>query len=319
MPFTEKAWDGSAGRWPDAASYCQAALVDNNPAGAAKTKAECHFPVREPDGTYNVNALRAVLGGRGAQANFPGAAAGIAKARRLFAEWQASQNRTAAAVREVRSAELVDAAVSGRTISGYAAVYETPWSDALTEQMGYVEKVARGAFRKALGRSDNVPLLWQHDRNAMLATTRGGTLKLKEDGRGLAIEAELPDTQLGNDVLEHIRRGDVAGMSYGIATAPSDSTLDRRSAPPVRIVRGAQKLLDVTLTYEPAYEASSVELRSMGFVALPLQEIAPGSEEQIGEAAGDGSSHETSLLGREIELRLAILEQGGILDAGGRT
>lgn len=311
MPFTTKPWDGSAGRWPDAASYCKVCLVDNNSAGSEKTKAECHFPVKEPDGTYNVNALRAVIGGRGAQAKFPGADAARVRARSLLDEYNRSQNRSESLVAERRSAELVDANVDGRTVKGYAAVYDTPWNDTLIEEMGYIEKLARGSLRKALSRSDNVPLLWQHDRRDMLASTRARTLRLKEDGRGLAFEADLPNTQLGNDVLEHIQRGDVWGMSFGMNSLPSDSSIDRRTVPPTRIIRNAQRLLDVTLTYEPAYEAATVELRSMGFVALPLQELTDGTEEQIGDAVGVLSSLEAQA--RIRELRIATLEKGGLI------
>lgn len=90
--FTEQPWDGTESRWPDAASYCRSCLVDNNPAGQPKTKDQCHFPVREPgSGDINVNALQAVVGGRGAQASFPGAAEGIAKAQRLLAQHEAMQ------------------------------------------------------------------------------------------------------------------------------------------------------------------------------------------------------------------------------------
>lgn len=215
------------------------------------------------------------------------------------------------AVRELRSASLVDAEVKGRTVRGYAAVYDTPWNDWLIEQMGYVEKVAHGAFRKALTRSDNVPLLWQHDRNSMLATTRNQTLRLKDDARGLYFEADLPNTQLGNDLREMIARGDVRGMSYGIAALPTDSRIER-TQPPTRIVSNAQRLLDVTLTYEPAYESSTVELRTQGFAAISLQELTAGEEAQDGDAAGD-----TTSLGadgysrRERELRISILERGG--------
>lgn len=314
MPFTNKPWDGSASRFPDAAAYCKSALVDENPAGQEKVKDKCHFPVKEPDGTYNVNALRAVIGGRGAQAKFPGADAARAKARALLDEYNRTQgrsNRSESLTAERRSAELVDAEVKGRTVQGYAAVYDTPWNDTLIEEMGYIEKIARGAFRKALGRSDNVPLLWQHERRDMLASTRAKTLRLKEDGRGLAFEADLPNTQLGNDVLEHIQRGDVWGMSFGMNSYPSDSSIDRRTAPPTRIIRNAQRLLDVTFTYEPAYEAATVELRSMGFVALPLQELADGTEEQISDAVGVLSSLEAQA--RIRELRIAMLEKGGIL------
>src|SRR5262245_14890365 len=86
--FTEKPWDGSAGRWADASAYCAASMVDNNASGAEKTKSECHFPYKEPNGDINVNALRAIVGGRGAQANFPGAEAARAKARRLLSQFQ---------------------------------------------------------------------------------------------------------------------------------------------------------------------------------------------------------------------------------------
>lgn len=90
--FTDQPWDGSESRWPDAESYCSACLVDNNPAGQAKTKEQCHFPVKEPgSGDYNVNALQAVAGGRGSQATFPGAQEARQRAERLLAEYNDQQ------------------------------------------------------------------------------------------------------------------------------------------------------------------------------------------------------------------------------------
>jgi HK97 family phage prohead protease len=59
--FTDAPWDGSPSRWPDAASYCRACAVDDNASGSEKSKAQCHLPIREPDGTYNLNAIRAAL------------------------------------------------------------------------------------------------------------------------------------------------------------------------------------------------------------------------------------------------------------------
>jgi uncharacterized protein len=216
-------------------------------------------------------------------------------------------------VRELRSAGLVDAAVKGRTVHGYAAVYDSPWNDDLIEETGYVEKIARGAFRKALGKAGNVPLLWQHERRDMLATTRNKSLRLKDDAKGLYFEADLPNTQLGNDVLEQLKRGDVWGMSYGMASNPrEDSTYTMN--PPTRTITNIQRLLDVTLTYEPSYEAATVELRSQGFVALPMQELFGGAEEQAEDAAGEFSSHDASHFNaRRRALELSILEQGGRL------
>jgi hypothetical protein len=117
--------------------------------------------------------------------------------------------------------------LQGNTLHGYAAVFDTPWNPLMTERHGYSETVARGAFRKALeavNRGDvNVPLLWQHERNQVLATTKSGTLKLAEDGKGLHVEARLPNTSLGRDVREMIARGDVKGMSYGFESRREDS------------------------------------------------------------------------------------------------
>lgn len=217
--------------------------------------------------------------------------------------------------RELRSAELVDAAIKGRTIHGYAAVYDSPWSDSLIEDTGYIEKVAHGAFRKALGNAGNVPLLWQHDNDAMLATTRNRSLRLKDDAKGLYFEADLPNTTLGNDVLEQIRRGDVWGMSYGFRSDPQqDSSYTYSPPPPMRTLNNVRRLLDVTLTWQPAYEATSVELRSKGFVALPMQELFSGAEEQAEHAAGEFSSHDMShFQARRRALELSILEKGGTL------
>jgi HK97 family phage prohead protease len=166
--------------------------------------------------------------------------------------------------------------VQGNTLVGSAAVWDTPWNPEMTELHGYEERISRGAFRFALeavrqGAAD-IPLLWGHDRNQVLATTRAGTLNLREDDKGLHVEAQLPNTQLGRDVREMIARGDVAGMSFGMYTRPEDSNLSRRNGIVRRTVMLIRRLLDVTATWEPAYPATSLELRSAS-LALPLEEL----------------------------------------------
>jgi HK97 family phage prohead protease len=219
---------------------------------------------------------------------------------------------------EFRSASLVDAEVQGMNFRGYAAVFDSPWNKALIDAMGYVETVARGAFRKALGAVKagdyNVPLTWQHDRNSVLATTRSGNLTLREDGKGLLVEARLPETTLGRDVREMIERGDVRGMSYGIESLPSDSKLSKQNGVMHRSIANVRRLLDTTLTWEPSYDETTVELRSQsGFTALPLQELVGGTEEQTDEAAEESSSLVVSpYQGRMAEVLINELEKGGI-------
>ena len=188
---------------------------------------------------------------------------------------------------ESRSVELRDAEVKGREFRGYAAVFDTPWSKRLIEATGYIEKVSRGVFRKVLANNPDVPLLIGHEgRNMPLATTSGGTLKLQEDNKGLVATATLPDNHIGEYARTMIERGDIRGMSYGISLDPKRDTLLTRSEKGVytRTVARISQLLDVSLTWEPAYSATSVELRAAGFVATPLEEILSGEEPQTEEA-----------------------------------
>lgn len=188
---------------------------------------------------------------------------------------------------EHRSVSLVDAEMKGRMFRGYAAVFDSPWNEGLTEATGYIEKVARGMFRKALSKGDNVPLkLLDHLGPQILGTTGSGNVKIKEDGKGLLTEAKLPDNYLGQYAASMIEAGDLRGMSYGIDINPrTDTLMTRTNGTWTRTIMNAQKLLDVTLTWEPAYTATTAELRTTGFVATPLQELVDGLEEQTDEAA----------------------------------
>lgn len=60
---------GAASKYRDTDEYCKACLIDINESGADKIQAKCKLPIREPDGTYNRNALRAaaaaLMGARG--------------------------------------------------------------------------------------------------------------------------------------------------------------------------------------------------------------------------------------------------------------
>ncbi len=216
---------------------------------------------------------------------------------------------------EYRSVEFVDAELKGRKLHGYAAVFDQPWDERATKLAGYVEELRRGLFRKALPRSGDIPLLWQHDRDQFLARTGSGTLTLEEDGKGLRVEAELPKSGLGAYVAELIDRGDIHGMSYGRVASKDDQKMERRNGVWHRIVHDAREITDVCLTWEPTYPGATVELRSLGFVATPLQEIVGGLEEQTDEAAAEHppDTNEAEPFSRRLaEIRIRALEEGGM-------
>jgi phage head maturation protease len=149
----------------------------------------------------------------------------------------------------------------------------------------------------------------------MLATTKSGNLKIREDGKGLLVEAKLPRNPLGEYARSMIESGDVRGMSYGIQTEPGKNRVRREGDKYHRRVTDINRLIDTTLTWEPAYEATTVELRAESFTAAPLQElIDDGLEEQTDEAATEVPPVQVSpYQGRMAEVLIDQLEKGGVL------
>ncbi|MFG1432341.1 HK97 family phage prohead protease [Xanthobacter sp. V2C-8] len=141
-----------------------------------------------------------------------------------------------------------------RTVHGYAAVFDQP-----AEIAGeFLEVIAPGAFAETL-RSADVRAYFDHDQGRILGRTSAGTLRLREDATGLAVEIDLPDTTDGRDARELISRGDVSGMSF--AFVATREAWDFSAPLPRRTVQ-AVDLIEVSIVSAPAYEGTSVALRS---------------------------------------------------------
>lgn len=140
------------------------------------------------------------------------------------------------------------------TVAGYAATFGE------TADIGgyFREVIAPGAFTNTLNTAD-VRAYYGHDRQRLLGRSSAGTLRLKEDAKGLAVEIDLPDTTDGRDVRELIARGDITGMSFGFIVTHDEwdmtGTVDTRTIHEV-------ELLEVSVVSEPAYEGTSIALRS---------------------------------------------------------
>ena len=144
----------------------------------------------------------------------------------------------------------------GKTLSGYAAVFNSE------ANLGDFQELIRpGAFAKSLATGSNIRALYHHQGDALLGTTRGGTLKLKEDPHGLAFELALPDTSHGRDLAILVDRGDVSGCSFGFRVAPGGDRWEQRGAQMVRELLNVE-LHEVTLTSDPAYADTSIAMRS---------------------------------------------------------
>jgi HK97 family phage prohead protease len=192
---------------------------------------------------------------------------------------------------EARSVTFTDLDVTngGRSLDGYAAVYGQE-----TDLGQWTEVIVAPAFRGAPERSGNIPMLWDHNAGLPpLATTGGGTLEVQEDGRGLRVKAQIDERHmLGPTLMSMLERGDVKGMSFGFVARGPNSKAQMRNGRLHRILKGFDRLLDVSPTWDPAYSGTSAELRSLRQLATIIDAPEQDPQAEVTEHGEDGPAVE---------------------------
>ena len=173
-------------------------------------------------------------------------------------ETKPAERRFTPAVHRARVEQRADGQA---VLAGYAAVFYDPADPGTQYELwtGFVERIAPGAFDRAIRERQDVRGLFNHDSDGLLGRLPAGTLRLAVNAVGLLYEIDLPDTQTGRDVATLVARGDVTGASFSFMPVVSQYLEE----PDLTI----RTLLDVDLydvgpvTY-PAYEATTAGLRS---------------------------------------------------------
>ena len=143
---------------------------------------------------------------------------------------------------------------SGQKIGGYGAVFNSE-----TVIGGeFRERIAPGAFAKSIG--GDVRSYFNHNSALILGRTKSGTLRLKEDERGLHYEVDLPDTQAGRDLRVSMARGDVDGSSFAFRV--KKDVWEMGEDMPLRTIQEIE-LFEVGPVTDPAYEDATAALRSL--------------------------------------------------------
>ncbi|HKD60538.1 MAG TPA: HK97 family phage prohead protease [Terracidiphilus sp.] len=155
-------------------------------------------------------------------------------------------------------------------ISGVAAVYGPEYD------LGYFsEKIAPGAFTRALEEKQDVRCLFNHNPDNLLGRTKNRTLSLADSSDGLQYDCDTdPETSVGRDVVRMIERGDLDGCSFAFVVRKDNWSDEFDGAGRyVRTVRTIEDLdlYDVGPVTYPAYTETSVGIRSMWPEGLPAE------------------------------------------------
>ena len=119
----------------------------------------------------------------------------------------------------------------------------------------FVERIAPGAFAKAIGRGRDVRMMFNHTRD--IGGTADGSLKLREDNIGLHADAIVTDPEVRAAAEKGLLRGWSFGMLNPMALwADAGGGIQRRTVEDMELEEVS------ILTKTPAYFGTSVEMRS---------------------------------------------------------
>lgn len=172
----------------------------------------------------------------------------------------------------------------GLVVKGY--VNETgKRSHMLGREKRFTEIIKPGVWERALNRAKEVHFLAEHDKNKILASTRNGSLELREDEKGLYMEAKISPTSWGKDYYQLIKDGILDSMSFGFRAA-SDQW--RNLGDHFERTINELELFEVSVVRDPAYAHSSISARGIDLVEdevpaseLNLRSIEIRSDEDI--------------------------------------
>ncbi len=159
-----------------------------------------------------------------------------------------------------------------RIVEGYAVRFNEP-----SQNLGFYETISPGAITEETIKQSDIYARLNHREDTVLARSRygEGTLELKLTPEGLMYRFEAPNTEVGNELLEHIKRGEISTSSFAFTVDEEDKTSQRwykEDGVLKREVRKINRLYDVSPTFEGAYLTTSCYSRDKGKAMKELDE-----------------------------------------------
>lgn len=150
-----------------------------------------------------------------------------------------------------------------KIVRGYASVFNHPYTLYEDRDMVIQEQVSETAFNDAdMG---DVILQYNHE-GRVFARTKNGTLTVTPDKKGLAIQADLGGTTIGEQLYEEIRGGYTTQMSYGYTVNGAEWSkreLEDGRILELRTITSIDKVYDVSAVSIPANDATTISVRNL--------------------------------------------------------
>lgn len=158
---------------------------------------------------------------------------------------------------------LEDQEEERKIVSGYASVFNTPYTLFEDDELVIQEQVSDKAFENA----DITDVIFQYNHEGrVFARVSNGTLTVAPDDKGLLTEADLSGTDIGNQLYQEIKGGYTTKMSYGYTVDGAEwteSRLDDGRILELRTVTSVSKVYDVSAVSIPANNATSISVRKL--------------------------------------------------------
>ena len=150
------------------------------------------------------------------------------------------------------------------------------------------EVIDSNAITQNLIDNSNIKFLINHNKTQLVARRKNGVgslnVELREDG--VYFSFEIPNTTLGNDLKEMIRRGDITTCSFAFTDGEVEWDFSDRECP-TRTVKSIRALYDLSAVYDAAYDQTEITTRS-------LEELIDRETQETTEEVEERSTDETT-------------------------
>ena len=159
---------------------------------------------------------------------------------------------------EYRSFRIEAREQGSRTVSGYGSVFNSQ-----SEDLGFIETIDPNAITDETIKRSDVFATLNHDNDKILARCKygSGSLELKCDDKGLYYRFDAPNTDLGDELLEHLNRGEIDSSSFAF-TVKRDEWTKGDDGKTYRRILEIDQVFDISPVFCAAYPEAICQKRN---------------------------------------------------------